>query len=169
MLQKLVTLLITVHFTVLTPLWSAYTHAAETQDWTWIRRALRRSVGITVVLFGGGGLLAIWLHGPVLKLWTGRDLTDVGLMTLFVIWATLYAWINCFSVLLNGLHIIRLQTIVTLASAGIHIVLSIFLGQKFGLQGILWGSILSLVPMVVSNTWQVALKMRSETSKGLFA
>ena len=130
---------------------------------------VRRLAGTLILcLFGVGGLLAIWLHGPVLKIWTGRDLTDTGLMTALVIWAALYAWINCFSVLLNGLNLIRLQTVVTLVSAGIHITLSIFLGQKFGLQGILWGSIISLIPMAISNTWQVSHKMYLVTSKGLF-
>jgi O-antigen/teichoic acid export membrane protein len=154
-LQKLVVLLITVHFTVLTPLWSAYTHAAATHDWLWIRLALKRSVLITVALFGLGGLFVVWLHGPLLHLWTGRNLSDPPLMTALVVWAILYAWINCFSVLLNGLNRIQQQVIVILISAALHVPLSIALGQRFGLVGVVWGSVLSLLPMAVSNPWQV--------------
>lgn len=154
-LQKIVVLLITVHFTVLTPLWSAYTQAGENQDWLWILRSFRRSVMITVLLFSSGGIAAIYLHSPLLKIWTGREINEPSLMISLCVWATVFAWINCFSVLLNSLNNILLQTFVIVICSIIHIFISFTLGRYFGIIGVVWGSILSLLPLALSNTWQV--------------
>jgi len=154
-LQKLVVLLIGIHFTVLTPLWSAYTHAAENRDWAWIERSLKRSITLTVLLFGIGGILAILLYSPILHLWTGRTINNTPLVIAFAFWAALYAWINCFSVLLNGLNTIRIQVVVITFGAIVHIPMSYFLGEAFGVKGVIWGSVFSILPIAISNTFQV--------------
>ena len=161
--QRLVVLLIGIHFTLLMPLWSAYTHAAENRDWDWIRRSLERSVGITILLFGVGGILAVLLHGNVLHIWTGREFQNTPLMIVLAVWTLQYAWTNCFSVLLNSLNLIRTQVLVILVCALIHIPLSISLGNTFGIEGVVWGSIISLLPLTFSNTYQVILLLRKSS------
>ncbi|MBB5375775.1 O-antigen/teichoic acid export membrane protein [Deinococcus metalli] len=159
--QKIAALLIGMHFTILTPLWSAYTHAAVTGDWRWIRRSFQRSVTVTVVLFGCGGGLAILLHGPLLKLWTGRELTDVPLMVALAVWAMLYALVNCCSVLLNGLGIIGTQLIAVCLGALVHVPLSLALGQRFGVIGVLYGTIAVVVPILAATAWRAHRVLRA--------
>lgn len=111
------TVLITVHFTVLTPLWSAYTHAAEHDDWVWIDRALKRSLTITAPLIGTGALALVLFAGPLLHLWVGRDIHNSSLVFALAGWAGMYAITNCYSVVLNGLDTIRRQTYLAVAAA----------------------------------------------------
>ena len=154
-IQKIVVLLITIHFTLLTPLWSAYTHAGEKNDWLWIDRSFKRSIVITVFLFVFGGIIAVYLHGPLLKIWTGREMSNPTLMASLAIWAAVFAWVNCYSVLLNSLNMISLQTTVVVFCAIAHVFVSFALGRRFGVVGVVWGSTLCLLPLVISNTLQV--------------
>lgn len=167
-IQKIVVLLITVHFTVLTPLWSAYTHAGETNDWLWIGRSFKRSVVITVILFFFGGIAAVYLHGPLLKIWTGREMRDTALMASLAVWAATFAWVNCYSVLLNSLNMISLQTSVVVLCSIAHVIASFALGRYFGVIGVVWGSTFCLLPLVISNTWQVHRLFTQKKREGVF-
>lgn len=159
-LQKLVVLLIGVHFTLLMPLWSAYTHAEEQGDWPWIRQSLKRSLVATALLFGLGGVLAVSFHGPVLRLWTGRPLENTQLVVALAVWAAIYAGINCLSILLNGIGQVQRQVVVILFCSIVHIPLSILLGRSNGVIGVVWGSVVSILPLIMSNTLEIVQIIR---------
>lgn len=160
--QKLFTVLITVHFTVLTPLWSAYTRAAENDDWAWIDRALKRSLALTVLLVGLGALALVLLSRPILRFWVGREIDDISLVLALGVWASTFAIANCYSVLLNGLNQTRRQTILAVAGAIVNWPLSLWLGRRFGAQGIVEGTILVVLPAAISNYLQVRAILREK-------
>lgn len=167
-MQKLFMVLVSIHLTVLTPLWSAYTHAAENDDWAWITRALRRSLSVTALIFVGGGLALAAVADPVLRLWVGRDVHDGELILSLVVWAALFALTGCFGVVLNGLNRTRLQTALYVVAAVANWPVSLWLGARLGAPGIVVGSSLVIAPIAMSNYLQVRsiLRHRSATPAG---
>lgn len=161
--QKMFTFLIGLHFTVLTPLWSAYTHAAALDDWAWIRRALGRSLLVTFGLFVVGGAALVVLHPALLKVWTGRAIVDAPLIVAMVAWAGVYGLINCLSVLLNGLGNIKEQLALIVFAAVVHWPLSTALGERFGAVGIVVGTVVSILPLALGNTKVVYDLLRRRT------
>lgn len=164
LLQKMFALLIALHFTVLTPLWTAYTQAAETGDWIWIYRTLKRTVYLTVFLFVVGGFLIIVFHEPILYYWVGRKINYVPLVAAMALKTLIYSWINCYSVLLNSQNNIKIQTTLSVISALLIIPLSLNLGHNWGLIGVAIASIIVLLPVMVSNTIQVKIILKKRYS-----
>lgn len=153
--QKLFAVLLTVHFTVLTPLWSAYAHAAENGDWAWIDHTLKRSLAITGLLIGVGAAALLGLSGPILRAWVDRDVSHPSLAVALAVWAAVYAVTNCYSVVLNGLGNIGRQTVLAVGAALLNWPLSLWMGRRFGAQGIVEATIIVLLPTLVSNHLQV--------------
>ena len=153
--QKLFTVIITVHFTVLTPLWSAYTQAAHVRDWAWIDRSLRRSLWATVIVLVLGASALALLSGPLLEFWVGRKIDDPSLVASFVVWTAVYAVINCYSILLSGLGRLRRQTALAGSAALLHWPLSLWLGSTIGAAGIVLGTVAVILPLGVSNILEV--------------
>ena len=161
--QKLFTVIITVHFTILIPLWSAYTQAAEVRDWAWIARSLRRSLWATVILLVLGASALALLSGPLLKFWVDREIDDPRLIASFVAWTAVYAVINCYSVLLNGLGRLRRQTALAGSAAVLHWPVSLWLGSTMGAAGIILGTVAVILPLGVSNILEVRSVLREQS------
>ncbi|WP_221091164.1 lipopolysaccharide biosynthesis protein [Deinococcus aquaedulcis] len=158
--QRLFIMLITLHFTVLNPLWSAYTHALGAGDWPWIARAVRRSVLLTAALCVAGSTVMILFGDLLVQLWTGVQGTERLHLALLSLWISIYAWINCYSVVLNGLGYVRGQALITAAAAALHIALSVFLGHRMGVPGVLIGAIVSILPIALYATFKVNAVVR---------
>lgn len=152
--QRMFALLIAIHFTILMPLWSAYTLAAEKNEWDWIRKNLIRSVYFTLGLFLIGGSLIIIMHKLIFKIWIGREINNFPLVITMAIWALLLGWSSCFSVFINGFNRIKLQMLLSIFSAIINIPISLYLGHIYGVVGVSIGSIISILPSVISNPTQ---------------
>lgn len=155
LVQRLFLLMITVHMSILVPLGAAYTQAAHLGNWRWVRKALTSSVYGVVAFFAVGGGLIVMLHPLILQLWTGRVIHNFNLVLLMALWALIYSWVNSFSILLNSLGEIKLQSTLIVLVAIINIPLSLFLGSKLGVVGITLGSIICYLPLAVTNTVQV--------------
>ena len=130
---KLFTLLMGIHYTLLTPLWPAYTHASIEGDHIWIRKNFFRSIIFTLILFISGGLVLGLFHQDIIYLWTGKVLHQPLLILLMAIWTLLYGLINCCSYLLSGLNIVKNQALFFLI--GILLNLTIPLGKYMGEAG----------------------------------
>lgn len=155
LIQRLFFLLLTVHMSILGPLGPAYTQAAQLGNWEWLRKALTSSVyGMGAFIVLGGGLIVL-LHPWILRLWTGRPIQDFSLVLAMAFWALIYSWVNSYSVVLNSLGEIKLQSILLVVAALVNIPLSLFLGNRFGVVGITVASIICYMPLAVTNYLQV--------------
>ncbi len=159
--QKVFLLLIGVHFAVMTPMWSAYTQAQAQKDWTWIRSSLKKSLVITGGLYVVGGTFFMLIYRWLIHWWTGMSITDSVFVLLMLLWSAVYAFINCFSVLLNGLGIVRVQVIMMTISVGLHLLLCTYGTWLWGMRGFMVGAIVSILPMLVSNFIQVTMLLRN--------
>ena len=148
---------------MLTPIWPAYAEAWARNDTHWVRRALRRSLSLS---FGVSTAFAaaIVFAGPlIVSVWTRKNV-PVDPIVLYALgaWCIIQCMANAFSMLLNGLNMLRIQVVSSILSACVAIPLKMILVRHVGPAGAVLASsgvaiCFSLVPfsMVV---WRIARK-----------
>ena len=131
---------------LLVPLWPAYAEAIAQGDTTWVRRWLVRSslialvvtaVPSLVLLFGGPLIIDRWIGSPIessFQLRLGMSL-----------WAVLSSVFAAFSTLLNAATLMRFQVVTSVLMAGASIGLSYLFAHRFGVAGVIWGTVAAYV------------------------
>jgi len=129
---------------LLGPLWPAYGEAATRNDWAWIVKALRRSLGVSMVCFA---LLVVGLAviaQPLIAFWMGGKIAvSDTLVWLVAVWTIMSIWGNNFAFIQNGLGHIRIQTIVGICMAILNLALSIVWIQRIGVLGVISATIVA--------------------------
>lgn len=146
----------------LAPLWPAYAEARARGDVAWVKRTLRRSM---LVSFGFNFLAAVVLvlvGRWIISLWV-KD--AVAPTTVLMIAFALYLIVNGLhqplSTLLNGLSIVRFQLICWIAMAATNITLSIVLTKRYGVPGVVFGTVIAnFVCFVLPSMWFVRRFLR---------
>lgn len=165
LVQRLFMFLITVQQAILLPFWSAFTHAAASSDWQWVRNTLRWLVVKTV---GGVAVAAVTLVMSaelILRIWAGRSLQVSTLAGLMAVWAIVYAWTSVYSVCLNGLGRLKGQVVCSCLGAVLVPVMCEYLGPRFGTTGIAIPLIVGLLPLAILAPLEYleVLRAQSET------
>jgi len=147
LVQRVFGFLVTMHLALLSPLAPAYTYHARLGDWDWIRKKFRICVWrIWPLMFVAGGFV-IWLGHPlILRLWTGRWITDYWLAGLFALGVILSGWVNTYSVLLNSLGIVRRQAVLSVMMLVPLVGLPIVMGKYMGVHGVALASVGCIAP-----------------------
>lgn len=123
--------------TLLTPLWSASTDAYTRGDIQWIKNAVRK-INYLWVASIAVGLLMVVVSPFAYKIWLkGSVVADYLLLSLCLVYFLALTFDNIYRNFMNGTGKIRLQFILTLSQAILHIPLIIIAGKQFGLYGIL--------------------------------
>lgn len=131
---------------VLLPLWPAYSEAIARGDTSWVRRTLRLSVITSLVLTGSSSLLLVVVGAPIIHAWVGNNVTvTLPLLLGMGVWAILNNAFTAIAMLLNGASVIRFQVITSIAMAVVSPLASVALGARFGVAGIIWGTVLAHV------------------------
>jgi O-antigen/teichoic acid export membrane protein len=153
-LQRLFTLLITLHYAWISTLQSAYTRSIAQLDWDWVKHTWQRSSIVTVVGMIGVSVFMVWLHQPIIQLWTGRSIFDPMLVIVLACLACILTWINVNSVVLNGMGIIQPQVYWFFFGFVLYIVLNFILVPRIGVIGVPISTIVAVLPMAFLNyTW----------------
>jgi O-antigen/teichoic acid export membrane protein len=153
-LQRLFTMLVTLHLAWLAPLQSAYTRAAALGEWNWIRATWLRSSSLTLLMMGVASTVLVVIHRDLVLLWTGKNLYEPVLVFIFSVWACGWAWVNVNSVVLNGINVLRPQ--VTLLGTGffLYVGAGVFLTPSVGVSGVLIAALIGILPLgVLSQYW----------------
>jgi O-antigen/teichoic acid export membrane protein len=104
--------------------------------------------GSAILLLYGERLLRLWLHA---NLGIGR-----GLLWAISAWIVTQALVRVPNLLLNGLLLIRFQTVVFAIATAAALGLKFALARRLGVAGILWGtSIAVLVIVVPAGLWRI--------------
>lgn len=147
---------------VLVPLWPAYRESLARGDGAWVKRTLRRSIVLaalvnipsTVVLVVAGPLL---LHVWVGSLVHPTTLLLVGLGT----WTIMNTLNGPFAMLLNGANVVAFQAVCSVLMAVANVAISIYLVQRIGVSGAVYGSVISqLVFVLIPEVWYVRRFLR---------
>jgi O-antigen/teichoic acid export membrane protein len=142
---------------VLVPLWPAYREALARGDGAWVKRTLRRSI-ILAALFNipsslflivaGPFLLDVWVHSQVHP----TTLLMVGLGT----WTIMNTLNGPFAMLLNAANVVAFQAVCSVLMAVANVTISIYLVQRIGVSGAVYGSVISqLVFILIPEVWYV--------------
>ncbi|MEI6760585.1 MAG: oligosaccharide flippase family protein [Betaproteobacteria bacterium] len=117
-------------------LWPAFGDALARGEITWVRRALKRALGMSLLVIGCLCLFLAVSMGWITKAWLGTPQAPTLLLTsLFSLWAMIEALGMVVGSLLNGAGMLRAQAILALAMAVISFFGKWFLVSKIGVEG----------------------------------
>ncbi|WP_448754066.1 lipopolysaccharide biosynthesis protein [Agathobacter sp.] len=128
---------------LINPIMSAYTMAYTKKDFFWIKKTLKKSLTLylIVVIFT---IIAALLFRPFARIWLHRELQyDTSLIVLTSIYFILLMFSHNFSTFVNGIGVVNETTIAVGVQAIMNIPLSIFFATncKMGVNGVILGSI----------------------------
>ena len=131
-------------------LWPAYAEAHAKRDYAWIRRTFALTmwgvVGLNLIcaaallLFGRG----------VIRLWAGAAaVPSRPLLVAMCVWALISGCMTFESCLLAALNRTRAQAVLSIVAAAVNILLSVMWVQRIGSLGVIAGTIVSYVVVLV--------------------
>lgn len=135
---------------ILMPLWPAYGEAISRGDGQWIKKIFTRSL-ITAVSFATiTSLIFVVLGNNILSVWVGHEVrASFVLLAGMAMWRIAEACGNAVSMLLNGANVVKFQVFSSLLLFIVAIPLKIYLIQKIGLAGAVWGTFISYITCVL--------------------
>lgn len=126
------------------PLWPAYGEAIARRDLDWVRSTLRRSILVALALTVPVSIALALLANPILALWIGGAVSPPTLLVAGIaIWTVLSGVGTALAMLLNGLHILRVQIVTAVIMAILNVGLSIFLASRIGVAGVILGTVIA--------------------------
>jgi O-antigen/teichoic acid export membrane protein len=148
---------------VLMPLWPAYRESLARGDAGWVGRTLRRSI-ILAALVNIPSTVVLVLTGPlIIQIWAPSlhlhptMLLMLGLGT----WTVMNTLNGPFAMLLNGANVVGFQVVCAVLMAVANVAISIYLVQRIGVSGAVYGSVISQSFFVlVPETWYVRRFLR---------
>jgi O-antigen/teichoic acid export membrane protein len=145
-------------------LWPAYTEADAKCDYDWIRRTFAMTMKGTVAL-NLSCVIALMLFGrPVIRVWAGPNaVPSIQLLFAMGTWAVVSGFMSVESCLLAALNRTRQQAGLSIVAAAMNIALSLVLVRHIGSLGVIGGTILSyLIVLVVPQSMIVRNVFRTE-------
>lgn len=134
----------------LSPLWPAYADALARGDREWVLKTLRRSIVIATSVAVAGALLFVLAARPFVDLWSrGEVKPSLGLVLGLSCWIILGSAGAALAMFLNAAHVVGLQVVCSGLMATANIVLSIVLAQRFGVAGVIWGTVIAYTVFIV--------------------
>jgi O-antigen/teichoic acid export membrane protein len=131
-------------------LWPAYAEAHARGDIVWMRRTFR------LVMYGTLGLNVLFaatlivFGKPLVRWWVGEAaVPTTALLAAMALWAVISGCMTADSCLLAAVGRTRLQGILSIVAAAVNLTLSIVLVQRIGALGVIAGTILSYVCVLV--------------------
>jgi O-antigen/teichoic acid export membrane protein len=162
-------------------LWPAYAEAYAKREFRWIRQmfatTLKGILALNVLCAFG----LVFFGQSAIRMWAGKAaVPGIRLLIAMGVWIVVSGFMSVESCLLAALNRIRAQAVLSAIAALVNIVLSAALVRHIGAIGVIGGTILSylfvlVVPqsLIVRNVWRRELNAAGEgsypTRKGLFS
>lgn len=147
-------------------LWPAYSEAYTRRDFTWVRATFWRMTRIILSTTSVALLLFGLLGRPLIRWYAGPSAVP-GSALLWAIcgWTMLGACMDLEACLLAAIDRIRMQGILSLIAAALNVTLSIYLVKRIGSLGVVLGTMISYVLiLVVPQTWIAWRALYPDTS-----
>jgi O-antigen/teichoic acid export membrane protein len=148
-------------------LWPAYAEAYARRDYSWIRRAFSLAMKGTLAL-NLACVTALVLFGrTVIRLWAGPAAVPASSLLLAMgVWALINGFMSVESCLLAAVNRTREQAVLSIVAAILNIALSIALVRHIGALGVIGGTILSyLFVLVVPQSLIVRSLFKTELAE----
>ncbi|TKF23450.1 hypothetical protein FCV43_03315 [Vibrio genomosp. F6] len=157
LIYKFASLFLIAHSLINNPLWGIYSEKYIKEEFSWIREMLVKQVLLFVMMI----ILAIMLYSflPIIfSHWLGDGFlySIVGAKAIFS-FIMICIWSNIFSIFLNSINSLKLQTYCSIVGAILNIPISYFFVKyfDFGIEGVVLSSILCLLPFAVISPFVV--------------
>lgn len=152
---------------ILSPFWSAVTDAFARQDYGWLKSSLRK-LNIISLAFVFGLFILVFISPFVYKLWIGDKLIIPDTLSILVAVYIALMLINApFSTFINGFGKLKIGLITVTMGISIFVPLMYFLGNNYGVIGILIAMILLQIPSGILQPIQV-FKIVNLIAKGIW-
>ena len=140
---------------MLAPIWSATTDAYAQGDMDWINRSMNKMSKI-MFLTAAVIVVMIMISPYAFTFWVGKVVSIPISLSIFMgIYAFILMWSLCFSTILNGMGLLRIQIINIVIVAMLFYPLCLYLGKIYNLQGVVMAMCLLNIPGAVLNTIQI--------------
>lgn len=145
-------------------LWPAFAEAYARRDLLWIRRTFAATMMGAIALNGFCVAILLFFGRSLVRLWAGPSaVPTTALLLAMGIWALINAFMSVESCLLAALNRTREQAALSIIAAALNIVLSLWLVRHIGSLGVISGTIVSyLLVLVVPQTLIVRSVWRRE-------
>ena len=149
-------------------LWPAYAEAYARGDRTWMQSAFRFTMRGTLALNSAFALFLIVAGRPIIRWWIGpAAVPSLALLVAMAFWAVLSGCMTVESCLLAAVNRTREQGVLSVIAAAVNLALSVVLVQRVGAVGVVSGTILSyLLVLVVPQTLMVRSALRKGSGSG---
>jgi len=144
-------------------LWPAYAEAYARGDYAWMGRAFRWMMRGTLALNLGCVILLVAFGKPAIRWWAGEAaVPSTALLAAMALWALISGCMTAESCLLAAVNRTREQGVLSVVAAAVNLAMSIALVQRIGAVGVIAGTILSyLLVLVVPQSLIVRSVLRS--------
>jgi len=144
-------------------LWPAYAEAQARGDIAWIRRTFALMMRTTIALNVAWAMFLIGFGRAVIRLWAGpAAVPQLSLLLLMALWSVIAGFMTAQSCLLGALNRTRVQAVASVLAAVVNVALSIVLVVRVGSVGVILGTILSyLLVLVLPQTFAVIRVVRN--------
>jgi O-antigen/teichoic acid export membrane protein len=145
-------------------LWPAYAEAYARHDYPWIRRTFIATMRGILALNLICALALVCFGRAFVKLWAGAAaVPGMHLVLAMAVWIIVNGFMSVESCLLAALNRIRGQAVLSIGAAVMNVVLSVTLVRHVGALGVIGGTILSyLVVLIIPQTLIVRSVWRRE-------
>ncbi len=137
--------------TLITPaLWPAFSEAFSRGDLSWIRDTFRRTMILTMAIAVSASLLFALVGRWIIRIWATRAAVPTqGLLLLMCVWVLISTFMNNTATVLVAKGETRLLAGLGLAAAVLNLGLSIYWVQRIGAPGVVLGTIVSYLILLV--------------------
>jgi O-antigen/teichoic acid export membrane protein len=145
-------------------LWPAYAEAYARRDYGWIRRTFSLTMRGTVALNVACVFVLVLFGRLLIRLWAGPAAVPTSYLLLAMgVWALISGFMSVESCLLAALNRIREQAVLSIVAAIVNIALSIALVRHIGSLGVIGGTILSYLFVLVVPQSVIVRRLFKET------
>lgn len=126
------------------PIWPAYREALASRDSSWIKKIFLKTIGLALLVGFPASVVLVWFGREIIQLWVGGEIIpSLWLLTGFGVWQFFLLVGNALAMLLNAAQWLRVQIFVAVSAGVSNILVTIFLVNKVGVAGAIWGSVIS--------------------------
>ncbi len=149
-------------------LWPAYAEAYAKADYNWMRSAFKVTLRATAALNLGFAVLLVAVGKPFIRWWAGEAaVPSTTLLAAMALWAVISGCMTVESCLLAAVNRTHAQGVLSIVAAAVNIGLSILLVKRIGAVGVISGTVLSyLLVLVVPQSLIVRSVLNSKFSAG---
>lgn len=136
LIKKIVFLFSTIYLSLFSPVWSCYTDAIHNNDYTWVKKMLNMSGGLTIISYVLFILLFMLFGDSFMYMWTGKHIQNTLLLSLLGMWGFLYSFASCYSIFLNSIGELKPQAFCLITGTVLLFPLSSYCSKLMGIYGV---------------------------------